>query len=51
MDETIAALGKIREEAAEDERMRVICDVRVEKDDGTRVLLGDDSALRARSEP
>jgi acyl dehydratase len=46
VDETVSGHGKIREELAEGERTRVHCDVWVEKDDGTRVVLGSASALR-----
>jgi acyl dehydratase len=46
VDETVTTHGKIREEVAEGDQTRVFCDVWVEKDDGTRVLLGDASALR-----
>ncbi len=46
VDETVIARGKIREQAGEGDRTRVHCDVWVEKDDATRVLLGTASALR-----
>ncbi len=46
VDETITAYGKIREETSEGAQSRVHCDVWVEKDDGTRVMLGSASALR-----
>ena len=46
VDETVTTRGKIREEVAEGDRTRVHCDVWVEKDDATRVLLGTASALR-----
>jgi len=46
VDETIKAHGKIREETPEGAQTRVHCDVWVEKDDGTRVVLGTASALR-----
>jgi hypothetical protein len=48
VDETVSAHAKIREEVAEGTRTRVHCDVWVEKDDGTRVILGTASALDAR---
>lgn len=46
VDERVTAYGRVREEHPEGTRTRVHCDVWVEKDDGTRVLLGDASALR-----
>jgi acyl dehydratase len=46
VDESVTARGKIREEVREGTRSRVHCDVWVEKDDGTRVLVGSASALR-----
>ncbi|MGI9590008.1 MAG: MaoC/PaaZ C-terminal domain-containing protein [Myxococcota bacterium] len=46
VDETVTTHGKVREEVAEGDRTRVHCDVWVEKDDATRVLLGTASALR-----
>jgi hypothetical protein len=46
VDETVTAQGRIREELPEGDRTRVHCDVWVEKDDGTRVVLGTASALR-----
>jgi acyl dehydratase len=46
VDETVTARGKVREETPEGERTRVHCDVWVEKDDGTRVVLGTASAVR-----
>jgi acyl dehydratase len=45
VDETVSAHAKIREEVAEGTRTRVHCDVWVEKDDGTRVILGTASAI------
>jgi acyl dehydratase len=45
VDETLTAYGRIREKTPEGTRTRVHCDVWVEKDDGTRVLIGDASAL------
>ncbi|MEN8182766.1 MAG: MaoC family dehydratase [Myxococcota bacterium] len=45
VDESVTAYGKIREETQEGTRRRVHCDVWVEKDDGTRVLVGSASAL------
>jgi acyl dehydratase len=47
VDESVTAHGKVREETPEGTRTRVHCDVWVEKDDGTRVVLGTASALRA----
>jgi acyl dehydratase len=46
VDETVTAHGKIREEVPEGTRTRVHCDVWVEKDPETRVLVGSASALR-----
>ena len=46
VDESVTAHGKIREEVAEGSRTRVHCDVWVDKDDGTRVVLGTASAVR-----
>jgi acyl dehydratase len=45
VDETVTARARIRESSPEGSRTRVHCDVWVEKDDGTRVLIGDASAL------
>ena len=47
VDENVTAYGKIREETSEGTRTRVHCDVWVEKDDGTRVVLGTASAVPA----
>jgi acyl dehydratase len=46
VDETLTAHAKIRDEQREGTQTRVLCDVWVEKDDGTRVLIGEASALR-----
>jgi len=46
VDENVTARGKIREEVSEGTRTRVHCDVWVDKDDGTRVALGQASAIR-----
>lgn len=46
VDETITAHARIREQAAEGLQTRVHCDVWVEKEDGSRVILGNASALR-----
>jgi acyl dehydratase len=46
VDESVTCHGKIREEVAEGDRTRVHCDVWVEKDDATRVLVGTASATR-----
>jgi len=46
VDETVAVRGKVREEQPEGQRTRVHCDVWVEKDDATRILLGSASAVR-----
>lgn len=45
VDETLTAFGRERERTQEGTRTRVHCDVWVDKADGTRVLLGDASAL------
>ncbi|MEM9174748.1 MAG: MaoC family dehydratase [Myxococcota bacterium] len=45
VDETVRAHAKIRDEVAEGTKKRVFCDVWVEKTDGTRVILGEASAL------
>jgi hypothetical protein len=46
VDETLTAHGKVREEIPEGDVTRVFCDVWVEKADGTRVLIGEASAVR-----
>jgi acyl dehydratase len=46
VDESVHAYGQVREEVPEGPRTRVHCDVWVEKDDGTRVIVGSASALR-----
>ena len=46
VDESVTVRGKVREEVPEGSRTRVHCDVWVEKDDSTRVLLGTASAVR-----
>ncbi|MBT40726.1 MAG: hypothetical protein CL938_19510 [Deltaproteobacteria bacterium] len=46
VDETVTARAKIREQTPEGERLRVHCDVWIDKADDTRVLLGSASALR-----
>jgi acyl dehydratase len=45
VDETVTARAVVRETVPEGTRRRVHCDVWVEKDDGTRVLLGAASAV------
>ncbi len=45
VDEGVTARARVREEVPEGTRTRVCCDVWVDKDDGTRVLLGEASAL------
>lgn len=47
VDETVTAHARIHDESTEGTRTRIHCDVWVEKRDGTRVILGDASALRA----
>jgi hypothetical protein len=46
VDESITANARIREEVQEGAKTRVHCDVWVEKDDGSRVILGTASALK-----
>jgi hypothetical protein len=46
VDESVRARAKVREELPEGVATRVHCDVWVEKRDGTKVALGDASALR-----
>lgn len=45
VDETLTAYAKVRERVKEGVQVRVHCDVWVEKEDGTRVLIGAASAL------
>lgn len=45
VDERVFVRGKVREEQAEGTQTRVACDVWVEKSDGTRVVIGEASAL------
>jgi acyl dehydratase len=45
VDEAVTARARVRERTPEGTRTRVHCDVWVDKDDGTRILLGDASAL------
>jgi acyl dehydratase len=45
VDESVTAYARIREEVPEGQATRVHCDVWVEKDDGTRVLIGEASAV------
>lgn len=46
VDETVHTHGKVREERSEGTQTRVVCDVWCEKTDGTRILIGEASALR-----
>ncbi len=46
VDEKVTARGRVREEANEGIDVRVHCDVWVEKSDGTKVVVGEASALR-----
>jgi acyl dehydratase len=46
VDERVSAFGRIREEVPEGTRTRVHCEVWIDKDDGTRILAGEASALR-----
>ncbi len=45
VDESVVARARVREEVPEGDRVRVQCDVWVDKDDGTRILAGTASAL------
>jgi hypothetical protein len=46
VDERVTTRARVREELREGARTRVHCDVWAEKDDGTRILIGDASAVR-----
>ncbi len=46
VDEAVTARGQVREESNEGSTTRVHCDVWVEKEDGTKVVVGEASALR-----
>lgn len=46
VDESVTAGARVREELNEGTRTRVHCEVWVEKGDGTRVVVGEASALR-----
>ena len=45
VDESVTARARVREHTREGTRTRVHCEVWIDKDDGTRILLGDASAL------
>ncbi len=45
VDESVTVHGRVKERTPEGTRTRVHCEVWVDKDDGTRILLGDASAL------
>jgi acyl dehydratase len=45
VDESATARARVREEVAEGDRVRVECEVWIDKDDGTRILAGTASAL------
>lgn len=45
VDERVTARARVRETAREGARTRVHCDVWIDKDDGTRILLGEASAV------
>ncbi|MBW2424445.1 MAG: hypothetical protein JRG86_09360 [Deltaproteobacteria bacterium] len=47
VDETVSTHARVRDESAEGTRTRIHCDVWVEKEDGTRVILGSASAIRS----
>jgi acyl dehydratase len=46
VDETVTSHAKIREQTREGTRTRVHCDVWLDKQDGTKVIVGSASALR-----
>jgi len=46
VDESVTVCGKIRDEVTEGHAVRVHCEVWADKEDGTRIALGDASALR-----
>ena len=46
VDEEVTTRARIRDERPEGTQTRVECDVWVEKGDGTRVILGQASAIR-----
>jgi len=46
VDETVTAHGRIRDETPEGTGTRIHCEVWIDKDDGTRILVGEASALR-----
>jgi len=45
VDESVTARGRVKERTPEGTKTRVHCEVWVDKDDGTRILLGDASAV------
>jgi hypothetical protein len=47
VDETVTTHAKVRQELREGSRTRVHCDVWVDKEDGTKVVVGSASALAA----
>ena len=49
VDESVTAHARIREECPEGSQTRVHCDVWVEKEDNSRVILGTASALRGEA--
>ena len=46
VDERVTTHARVREERPEGTLTRVVCDVWCEKDDGTRILIGEASAVR-----
>jgi acyl dehydratase len=46
VDEAVTVRGRVRDEGKEGTRTRVACDVWAEKDDGTKILVGEASAVR-----
>ncbi len=46
VDERVTTHARVREEHREGPRVRVHCDVWAEKDDGSRILIGEASAVR-----
>jgi acyl dehydratase len=48
VDESVTARARVREPTPEGTRTRVHCELWIDKDDGSRILLGEASALEAR---
>ena len=47
VDESVRVFGRVHDETPEGDRMRVHCEVWLDKDDGTRIALGTASAIRS----